>query len=42
MSKVIPKTKKDEYELPDSEFLLIEALQDLAKEIKKLRMANGR
>jgi len=37
MEIIKPKIKKDEYELEDSDYLLIRALQDLTNAIERLR-----
>lgn len=38
MEKYEPKVKKDVYKVEDAEFLLISAIQELSKNIDKLRM----
>ena len=37
MDKVKPKQDKKVYEVEDAEFLLIQAIQELANQIRKLR-----
>lgn len=39
-AKIKPKSKKEEYELEDIEYLLIDAIRNLSSEIKKLRLSS--
>lgn len=41
MEKIEPADKKSEYVLENKDYLLIKAIQELAAEIRKLRLSNG-